>query len=382
MNSEIYLDHAATAPLRREVGDEMLRVEYDAGFNPSSLHAPGRRARALLDDCRDRVATQLGAARTEVIFTSGGTESNNHALLGIAANLPRSSHILTSAIEHHSVLATLEYLTGEGFEITRLSVGRGGHVAPERFAEALRPHTRLVSLMYANNEIGAVQPVARLAAMARARGIFFHCDAVQAPCWLPIRADDLGVDALSLSAHKFAGPKGLGVLYVRSGVPLSPILHGGGQESGRRSGTENLGSIVGAARALELACEERQTASATVRSLRDWLEARLLEVTDAHRNGAEPRLPNVINCSFDGIQSAELLIALDLAGIAASAGSACAAGALEPSHVLGALELPLRRRRGAIRLSLGPQTRRSDVERVADIVPKVVAKLRAHSPAA
>ncbi|MBV8725065.1 MAG: cysteine desulfurase [Candidatus Eremiobacteraeota bacterium] len=382
MNSQIYLDHAATTPLRGEVVDEMRGAQDAAGYNPSSLHAPGRRARVLLDNCRDRVAAQLGATRTEVIFNSGGTESNNQALLGILARSRRPTHVVASAIEHRAVLATLEYLSDEGCEISLVPVQPDGVIDPQRFADALRPNTQLASVMYANNEIGSVQPVAALAAVARERGILFHTDAVQAPCWLPLGVETLGVDLLSLSAHKFGGPKGLGVLYCRRGVTLTPLIHGGGQESGRRAGTENVAGIAGMARALELASEERDAAT-RIAQLRDWLEAQILGAVDGVRvNGTGRRLPNVLNLSFDAVESAELLIRLDLAGIAASAGSACASGALQASHVLAALGLPLRWQRGAVRFSLGAQTARADVERVAEVLPPIVADLRAHAPAA
>ncbi|MBV9263230.1 MAG: cysteine desulfurase [Candidatus Eremiobacteraeota bacterium] len=383
MKPLIYLDHAATTPLRPEVADEMRCAQDAAGYNPSSLHAFGRRARGLLDNCRDRVAAQLGANRTEVIFNSGGTESINQALLGIAARSRRPAHVVASAIEHRAVLATLDYLSDEGCEVTLVPVEADGVLNPQRFADALRPNTRLASVMYANNEIGSIQPVAELAAIARGRGVAVHTDAVQAPCWLPLAVDALGVDLLSLSAHKFGGPKGVGALYCRKSVGLMPLIHGGGQEFGRRAGTENVLGIAGMAAALELAAEERGAAAARTAELRDWLEAQTLCSIDGARvNGTGKRLPNILNLSFDAVESDELLMQLDLAGIAASAGSACASGALQSSHVLAALGLPLRWQRGAVRFSLGPQTTRADVERVADVLPKIIADLRVHAPAA
>lgn len=381
MNSQIYLDHAATTPLRPEVVDEMRVAQDAAGYNPSSLHASGRRARALLDNARDSIAAQLAANKTEVIFNSGGTESNNQALLGIAARSRRAAHVVASAIEHRAVLATLDYLSDEGCAVTLVPVEPDGVLDPQRFADALRPNTGLASVMYANNEIGSIQPVAELAAVARQRGIPFHTDAVQAPCWLPLGVDALGVDLLSLSAHKFGGPKGVGALYCRKGVDLMPVIHGGGQESGRRAGTENVLGITGMARALELAAGERDVAAPRIAQLREWLEAQTLSAIEGVRvNGTGRRLPNILSLSFDGVESAELLIRLDLAGIAASAGSACASGALRPSHVLAALGLPLPWQRGAVRFSLGPQTTRADVERVAEVLPKIVADLRIRLP--
>jgi cysteine desulfurase len=385
VNSErIYLDNSATTPLRTEVADAMQAMFVDAGYNPSSLHAEGRRARAALDAARDRIAGLLGASRTEIIFTGSGTEADNQAILGTGRASAGRGHFVAGAIEHHAVLGPLDRLRSEGFETTLVPVDGEGIVRPQAFAAALRPDTLLASVMWANNEIGTVQPVAELAAIARDRGVLFHTDAIQTPCWLPLDVRALGVDLLSLTAHKFGGPKGTGVLYVRRGVPMAPLIHGGGQEAGRRSGTENVSGAVGFARALELAAAERGQQAARVAALRDGLEAGIRSnVPDVRINGAgAPRLPNISNVSFAGVDSAELLIALDLAGIAASAGSACTSGVLEPSHVLAALGVEERWRRGAIRFSLGISTRPSDVERVLAILPGLVARLRAPAPAA
>jgi cysteine desulfurase len=385
VNSErIYLDNAATTALRPEVADAMGAVLSTGGFNPSSLHAEGRRARAVLDEARDRIAALLGAKRTEIIFTASGTEADNQALFGVAHAAPRPAHLIVSAIEHHAVLAAAERLRAEGIDVTVLPVGSDGCVDPATLADALQPHTVLVSIMYANNEIGTVQPITKLARVAHDRGILFHTDAVQAPSWLPVDARELGADLLSLSAHKFGGPKGVGLLYARSGVALVPIVHGGGQEFGRRSGTENVAGAVGMACALELAAAERAESSRRVAGLRDRLEAGIRSViADVRVNGADaPRLANNLNVSFAGIESAALLIGLDLSGVAVSAGSACTSGVLEPSHVLAALALEPHWQTGAIRFSLGMATTSAEVDRVLAVLPGLVSELRAPAPAA
>ena len=379
MNSErIYLDNAATTPLRAEVAQAMREALPDGNYNPSSLHAEGRRARALLESARERIAASLGALRNEVIFTSCGTEANNQALLGVAQWAPRGAHVVTTAIEHRAVLAPIARLREQGIEATILPVASNGQIEPSQFAAALRPQTVLASVGYANNEVGTLQPIAELAAIARGRGVTFHTDAIQAPSWLPVQVRELGIDLLSLSAHKFNGPKGIGVLYVRHGVPIAPILYGGGQEGGRRSGTQNLLAAVGMARALELACAERESQSRRVRALRDRLAAGIRSaVPDVRINGAtKQRLPNNLHVSFAGVDSAALLIALDLAGVSVSAGSACASGSLEPSHVLQALRIETRWQSGAIRFSLGTATSQSEIDRVLQILPQVAGELR------
>jgi cysteine desulfurase len=374
----IYLDNAATTPLRAEVAGAVREAEEN--YNPSSLHAEGRRSRAALDAARERVASLLEVRRNEIVFTASGTESDNLALLGVARAASPGAHVVTTAIEHHAVLSALEQLKVEGFETTVLPVGSDGLIDPGEFEAALRPSTILASVMYANNEIGTVQPIAELARIARKRGVFFHTDAVQAASWLPLGVPDLGVDLLTLSAHKFGGPRGTGLLYAASGVPLVPTIYGGGQEFGRRSGTQNLPGVVGMALALELAASERARASDRVAPLRDRLEAGILEgIPDVRVNGAAPRLPNYLNVSFAGVDSAALLIALDLAGIAVSAGSACTSGSLEASHVLEAMGLRERWQTSAIRFTLGRATSAAAIGRVLEVLPSTVAGLR--SPA-
>jgi cysteine desulfurase len=380
----IYLDNAATTALRTEVIDAMRDAVSDGGFNPSSLHAEGRRARAVLDSARDRVAAAIGARRTDIIFTAGGTEADNLALLGATATVRPPAHLVASVIEHHAVLESLEHLRDRGYEITLLPVGNSGVVRPQDFAAALRPHTALASIMYANNEIGTVQPISELAAIARQHGVLFHTDAVAAACWMPLDVKGLGVDLLSLSAHKFGGPKGVGALYVRDGVVLRPLVHGGGQELGKRAGTENVIGIAGMARALELTVAERPVKAPQVEALRDRLEAGIRSaVPDIRVNGeGASRVANNLNVSFAGLESAALLIALDLVGVAVSAGSACTSGVLEPSHVLAALGAEPRWQNGAIRFSLGSSTSAPEVERVLSLLTKIVHELRMTAPAA
>lgn len=375
MAQRIYLDHAATTPLRAEVRDAMLPYLGGSPHNPSSLHAEGRRARAILDDARERVARALGATPREIIFTSGGSEGNNHALVGVAqARQSRGRHILSTRIEHHAVLHTLDTLRERHFEIELLPVDESGRVDPNAFAAALRPDTILASVMYANNEIGVVQPVAELARMARAAGAAFHTDAVQAPTWLALGEIIGSVDFLTLSAHKFQGPVGVGVLFARAGEPCTAFIHGGSQEGGRRAGTENVAGVVGLACALELAVAERAEKAARIARLRDRLESGILaSIPDARVHSAHAeRLANIANLAFVDLDSEVLLMQLDLGGIAASAGSACAAGALEPSHVIAALGGEERWQRGVVRFSLGAGTTEAEIDHLLAIFPSLV----------
>lgn len=379
MTQRVYLDYAATTPVAPDVLDAMLPYFAQTGFNPSSLHREGREARAALDDARDRVAALLNASRKEITFVGSGTEADNQAIIGAArANRARGVHIVSTAIEHHAVLHALDALEDEGFEIERLAVDDRGVVDPEAFAAALRPDTVLATVMYANNELGTVQNIAALAASARERGVLFHTDAVQAGAWRPLDVRALGVDLLSLSAHKFYGPKGVGMLYVREGVAVEPIVHGGGQEFGRRSGTENLAGIVGFAHAFERAAAGMTRRRERVGALRDRLESAIAAAIPGVRvNGAgADRIENVANVSFEGVDSEALLVALDLDGVAVSAGSACTSGALEPSHVIAALGIDAMWHRGVIRFSLGEGTTEADIDRVLAVLPHAVARLR------
>jgi cysteine desulfurase len=376
-SKRIYLDNAATTSLRAEVVEAMREASADADYNPSSLHAEGRKAARLLDSSRDRVAALLGVHRSEITFTSGGTESDNLAVVGTMRAAVRGSSAVCSAVEHHAVLAAVEALADDGYRPTVLPVGAEGRVDVDAFSAAIVSGVALATVMYANNETGVIQPIPELAAIARKQGVAFHTDAVQAPYWLPIEVPAMGVDLLSLSAHKFGGPKGVGLLYVRRGTPLHPLLSGGGQEFGRRPGTENLAGIAGMVVALELAVAERAQASDRIQHLRNSLEGGIRSsVPDVHVNGAGARLANICNVSFEGVESAALLVALDLAGVAVSAGSACTSGSLEPSHVLAAMGLEPRWRRSAIRFSLGHSTTAAEVEQVLEILPPLVADLR------
>jgi cysteine desulfurase len=378
MSERLYLDFAATTPVRAEVIEAMQPFFAQAGHNPSSLHAEGRRARAGLDGARDAVAARLGVGRKELTFVGSGTEADNQALLGVARANPTKRHLVVSAIEHHAVLHACDALREAGYAVSVLPVDEHGVVDKMAFASALRDDTLLASVMYANNETGTVAPIAALAALAHERGALMHTDAVQAAPWLDVSPGALGVDLLSLSAHKFYGPKGVGLLYAREGVAVAPLVYGGGQEFGRRSGTENLPGIVGFARALDLVAEGRERRSATVQALRERLEAGIVALIDDVRiNGAgAPRLPNIANISFGGVDSEALLMALDLAGVAVSAGSACTSGALEPSHVIAALGANSHWQQGVIRFSLGYTTTADEVDRLLTLLPGVVLALR------
>lgn len=382
MTGRIYLDHAATTPVREEVLAAMLPLFTTGGYNASSIHAEGRAARLALDDSRQRVARCLGAKPKELVFTGGGSEADNLAIFGVARALrDRGRHVVSSAIEHHAVLHALDELRGEGYEVTVLAVDADGRVDPQAFASALRPETTLASIMYANNETAVLQPIAQLAAIAHERGVIFHTDAVQAAPYLPLDVRELGVDLLSIAAHKFYGPKGTGALFVREGTPVHPIVVGGSQEFAKRAGTENVAGVAGMAAALELAAGERAEAAPRIAALRDSFEAAVQARIPAVRvnGGGAPRAPHVSNLSFRGVTSEQLLIRLDMDGIAVSAGSACAAGAIEPSHVIAALGLPEEWLTGVIRFSLGRATTGEQIARTVEVLERAVADLRSIS---
>jgi cysteine desulfurase len=375
----IYLDHAATTPVRPEAIAAMVPLLGAGGYNPSSLHAEGRAARAALDDARDAVAAVFGARAREIVFTGSGSESISLAIIGAArARADRGRHIIVSAIEHHAVLHAADILEEEGWRVTRLPVSANGAVDTGAFRDAIAPDTTLASIMYANNEIGTIQPIADLASIARERGVLFHTDAVQTPGHLSLNVGALGVDMLSISGHKFCGPKGVGALYVRPGTPLVAMIAGGGQEHGLRAGTENVAGIAGFATALTLAETERGESSTRLEALRDELEAAVIAaISDVRVNGAgAERLPHITSLAFAGVAGDALLIRLDLDGIAASAGSACAAGSLEPSHVVAALGLPAAYLMGVVRISLGKSTTREQIKTVVGMLPQIVADVR------
>ena len=373
----INLDHAATTPVRAEVLDAMLPFFRECAGNPSGLYAAGRAARRAIDDARSAVARAVGARPQEVTFTSGGTESDNWALFGRIRASKDKRHLVTSSIEHHAVLNACHALEMQGVEVTYLSVDAQGRVDPRDVAEAIRPDTVLVSVMLANNEVGTLQPVREICEIAHQRGVPVHTDAVQAAGHVPVDMRALGVDLLSLSAHKFGGPKGVGALAVREGVALAPLLYGGAQERGMRPGTENTPAIVGMGRALELAVSELPETMAAVSLLRDKLLQGIQAVVPGVRvNGSmEQRLPGNLHISIPGAQTDVLLMRLDMEGIAASAGSACAAGARERSHVLRAMGA-VQEGQADLRLTLGRENTSTDVERTVDALARIFAGQR------
>ena len=382
----IYLDHAATTPVDQRVVQVMLPYWTEHYGNPSAVYRLAREAAKALQQARGTVASVLGCKPREIIFTSCGSESDNLALRGVAfAQRARGkgNHIITTPIEHHAVLHTAEELRDRfGFELTLLPVNHYGLVNPDDVSKAIRDDTMLISVMYANNEVGTIEPIAEIGAIARERGIPFHTDGVQAGGVLPLDVDDLKVDLLSLSAHKFYGPKGVGLLYARDGVPLWPMQTGGRHERRRRAGTENVPGIVGLATALKLAYEEAEQTSRRIANLRDRLIAGVLDrIPDVHLNGHPiQRLPNNANFSFKYIEGEAVLIQLDLMGVAASSGSACSTGAVEPSHVLRAMGVPPEEAFGSLRLTLGRENTEEDVDYVLEVLPPIVERLRAISP--
>ena len=380
---KIYADNAATTKMCTAAIDAMLPFLDRIYGNPSSLHSAGQEAAEALAEARQRIAACIGADPVELVFTSGGSEADNQALLSAAQlGLQRGKrHIISTAFEHHAVLHTLEKLKREGFEVTLLDVHENGIVLPSQVEEAIRTDTCLVTVMYANNEIGTVQPIREIGAVCRARGVPFHTDAVQAAGHLPIHVGEQNVDMLSLSAHKFHGPKGVGLLYARKGIPLFPLIEGGAQERGRRAGTENLPAIMGMAAALELACARLDENAQRLTALRDQLIRGLSRIPHSLLNG-DPvqRLPGNVNFCFEGIEGESLLLLLNDRGICASSGSACTSGSLDPSHVLLAIGRVHDIAHGSLRLSLSEETTEQDVEEIIRAVSESVAYLREMSP--
>jgi cysteine desulfurase len=381
----IYLDHAATTPLRKEALEAMMPFFSDVFGNPNSPYAFAQEARNAVDEAREKVAAVLGSRTREVVFTSGGTESDNSAIKGVATALkPGGKHVITTAIEHHAIIHSCEELVEAGYEVTYLPVGSSGVVDPGAVEEAIREDTILVSVMYANNEIGTVQDIADIArrthgkAQAMGRDIVVHTDAVQAAGWLSLDVNELDVDMMSLSAHKFHGPKGVGILYVRRGTPFNPLIVGGGQERQRRSGTENVPGIVGTAVALDLRETEREVSFDKVIKLRDMLiEGTLERIPGVRLNGdRNRRLPNNANFSFDGVEGEAVLLGLDFAGICASTQSACSSASIEPSHVLVALGLDADLAVGSLRITLGSDNTEEEIRMTLDVLPDVISRLR------
>ncbi len=379
----IYFDHNATTPITPEVLAAMLPYLTEEFGNASSIHAFGQNAREAVERARSSVAALVGARAADIMFTSGGTESNNHAILGaVAAAAGKSKHVITSAIEHVAVLDSCRALAKSSIGLTILPVDRDGLVNPAHVRSAIRPETVLITLMLANNEIGTIEPIEEIAEIAAEKGIVFHTDAVQAAGKIPIDVEKLGVDLLSISAHKFCGPKGVGALYIRKGTQLNPLMYGGHSERDRRPGTEDVAAIAGMGKAADLARTGMREESERIRGLRDRLERGLLDrVPHSWINGARaPRVPNTSNLTFPFIEGEAMVIALDLKGIACSTGAACSSGAVEPSHVLMALGLAPENARATLRLSLGHQTTEEEIDFALETIPPAIERLRQLSP--
>lgn len=379
----IYADNAATTAMCNRAIEAMMPYLKDVYGNPSSLHTVGQIAKEALEGARTAIAARLNALAAEIYFTSGGSEADNQAIRSAAANgLKRGKkHIVSTAFEHHAVLHTLKKLAREGFEITYLDVHESGIVTADEVARAIRPDTALVTVMFANNEIGTVQPIAEIGAVCRERKVLFHTDAVQAVGHVPIDVKALNVDMLSFSAHKFGGAKGVGGLYVRRGVPLETFIEGGAQEKGRRAGTENIAGIVAMAAALDYSCDGMEKTAQRLSALRDGIIDGLSHIPHCKLNGDRTRrLPSILNMCFEGIEGESLLLLLDDKGICASSGSACTSGSLDPSHVLLALGLPHEVAHGSLRISLGENNTQADADYIVKVVPQIVEYLRNMSP--
>lgn len=380
----IYLDYAATTPTHPDVIEAMLPYFSNNFGNPSGIYSYGQEAKGAIEKAREQVSTLIGAHYEEIVFTSGGTEADNFAITGVAMANPERNHIITSAIEHHAAIETCRFLERRGFKVTYLPVDKDGLVNPADVKNTITDKTCMISIMHANNEIGTIQPTKELASIARETGVLIHTDAVQTVGQIPVNVYDLGVDMLSISAHKLYGPKGIGALYIRKGTKLVPFMHGGGQERNRRSGTENVPGIVGFGRATEIARGvitkeiERQTV------LRDRLINTILEQIDGVRLNGHPtkRLPNNVNVSIDYVEGESMLLNLDLENICASTGSACSSSSLEASHVLLALGLPHEQAHSSLRFTVGKWATNEDIDRVLEVLPRIVAKLRVMSPLA
>lgn len=383
MNKTIYMDNAATTPVNADVLKEMYPMFRDNFGNPSTIYNVGKKAKEKLENARQQVAKALGADTKEIFFTSCGTESDNWAIKGAAfEGLKKGkNHIITSKIEHHAVLHTAQFLEKNGFDVTYLDVDEYGLVSPEDVKNAITDKTALVSIMFANNEIGTVQPIEEIGKICKDKGVLFHTDAVQAVGHIPIEVKKQNIDLLSLSAHKFNGPKGTGALFMRKGVRIGTFMEGGAQESRKRAGTENTAGIVGMGKAIEIACEDIENKVKALSKKRDKLINELLKITHSRLNGhPTKRLPGNVNISFEGIEGESLLLFLNMAGICASSGSACTSGSLDPSHVLLAIGLPHEIAHGSLRLSLSEENTYEEIQFVISEVNKIVSRLRSMSP--
>lgn len=383
MAKSIYLDNSATTPLKKEVLDAMLPYLTEHFGNPSSIYKIGQEAKAAVEAARVQVAKALGATEREIFFTGCGTEADNWAIKGVAyAKAKKGKHIISSKIEHHAVLHTLESLEKQGFSVTYLDVDEYGKISLDELRAAIRPDTILITIMTANNEIGTIEPIAEIGKIAKENGILFHTDAVQAIGSIDIDVSKMNIDLLSLSAHKFGGPKGIGALYVRNGVRPEIFMHGGAQERARRAGTENVASIVGLGKAIELATHDITAKAEKISAMRNRLIKEITEKIPYVKLNGHPkdRLPGNVNFSFSFIEGESLLLLLDLNGIAASSGSACTSGSLDPSHVLLALGLPHEIAHGSLRLSIGEINTDEDIDTVLEVLPNIVQRLRDMSP--
>lgn len=383
MNRRVYFDYSATTPMKKEVLEEMLPFFNTDFGNPSSIHSYGRQGKTALDIARDRVAKTLNAKSEEIFFTGGGSEADNWAIKGAAfANRAKGNHIITTKIEHHAVLHTCEYLAKEGFEVTYLDVDQYGLIDLDELKNAIKENTILITIMYANNEIGTIQPIKEIAQLAKEKNIIFHTDAVQAYGNEIIDVHELGVDLLSISAHKVYGPKGVGALYIRKGLRIHQLIHGGAQEKRRRAGTENIPGIVGFGKAAELAYENMESHINKMETMRNRLIKEIMETIPYTKLNGHPtkRLPGNVNISFEFIEGESLLLSLDMVGIAASSGSACTSGSLDPSHVLMAIGLSHEIAHGSLRLTVGDFNTEEDVDYVIEKLPPIVDRLRQMSP--
>ena len=379
----IYMDYAATTPADPEVVKAMSPYFSEIFGNPSSIHSCGQEARKAVESAREVLADFIGARPEEVVFTSGGTESDNFALKGVAyANEAKKNHIITSTIEHHAVLEPCHFLEKRGFKVTYLRVDKYGMVDPDDVRKAITPQTSLVSIIHASNEVGTVQPIAEIGKITREAGVYLHTDAVQTAGHIPVNVNDMNVDLLSISGHKLYGPKGIGAIYIRKGTRITPFLQGGGQEDGRRGSTYNVPGIVGLGKAIEIARREMDKEAAQVTSFRDRLIAGLLEKIEFIKLNGHPtkRLPNNVNVSVAFVEGEATLLSLDFEGICASTGSACSSESLEPSHVLSAMQVPAEEARCSIRFSLGKWNTEEEIDRLLEVLPGIIRKLREMSP--
>ncbi len=385
MNKVIYVDNAATTPVKKEVVDAMLPYFTEFYGNASSVYSVGRGNKAVIEDARQEVAKAIGASSNEIYFTAGGSESDNWAIKGVALSQKEKkgkNHLITTNIEHHAVLHTMQYLEKQGFEVTYLNVDEKGFVSPEDVKNAIKENTALVSIMYANNEIGTIMPIKEIGAVCKEAKVLFHTDAVQAVGSVPIDVISENIDLLSMSAHKFNGPKGIGALYIKKGVVLHNLIHGGAQERKKRAGTENVSGIVGMAKAIELATKNLDEKIQKLTELRDFTISEILKIEESYLNGDEvKRLPNNVNICFAGVEGEGMLLLLDMFGICASSGSACTSGSLDPSHVLMAIGRTHEVAHGSLRISFSLDNTKEEAEFIIEKVKEIIARLRSMSPA-